>query len=140
MAKMSRKELRKLVLEMTYADSNDGVKTFYPNEEGGVPNMPSELRRAIESDDLYAATEIMTRMEDTEIPDIKEVARTLYDGFILDVSKLGPMPATAVPLDFYAVIQGDLILVGNMSLEDGISLSLGEHHVIVYPTSLKDFN
>jgi len=140
MAKMSRKELRKLVLEMAYADSDGGVKAFYPDKEGGVPNMPSELRRAIESNNLYAATEIMTRMEDTEVPNIKEVARVLYDGFILDVSKLGPMPATAAPLDFYAVIQGRLILVGNMSLEDGISLSLGEHHVIVYPASLKDFN
>ena len=140
MVKISRKELRKLVLEMAYADSNDGVKTFYPDEEGGVPNMSNELRRAIESDDLNTATDIMTSMEDTEVPDIKEVARALYYGFILDVSKLGPMPATAAPLDFYAVIQGDLILVGNMSLEDGISLSLGEHHVIVYPASLKGFN
>ena len=115
MAKMSRKALRKLVLEMAYADSNDGVKTFYPDEEGGVPNMSNELRRAIESDDLNTATDIMTSMEDTEVPDIKEVARALFNGFILDVSKLGPMPATAAPLDFYAVIQGDLILVGNMS-------------------------
>lgn len=140
MTKISRKELRKLVLEMAYADSDDGVKTFYPDEEGGIPNMPDDLRRALESDKLYAATEIMTRMEEEEVPDLREVARTLYDGFILDVSKIGPSPATAAPLDFYAVIQGQLILVGNMSLEDGISLSLGEHHVVVYPASLKDFN
>lgn len=140
MAKMSRRELRKLVLEMAYADSDAGVKTFYPDEEGGVPIMSNDLRRALESDNLYAATEIMTSMEEEEVPDIGEVARVLFNGFILDVSKIGPSPDTAAPLDFYAVIQGKLILVGRMSLEDGISLSLGEHHVVVYPASLKNFN
>ena len=141
MAKMSRKELRKLVLEMAHADSDDGVKTFNSDEEGGISNMPDKLRIALDSDNLYAATEIMTSMEIEKVPDLSEVANALYDGFILDVSNLeGPMPATAKPLNFYAVIQGDLILVGNMSLEDGISLSLGEHHVVVYPASLKDFN
>jgi len=140
MAKMNRKSLRKLILEMAYADSDNGVKTFYPDEEGGVPNMPSALRRALETGRAVDATEIMTRMEDTSIPDIREVARALFNGFILDASDLGPMPATAAPLKFYIVMSGELILVGKISLDDGIALSnLGEHPIVVYPASLKDF-
>ena len=151
--KITRRQLREIIQEQTSDDMSnparkmgavpsDHGQTLYT--DGPAPNLPDDLRRALESKNEHLASKLMSDMQSEELPSpsIEEVARALGDGFILDASGIdgGSLPMDTEGLKFYAVIRGQLVLIGNTNLDNGIFMSKGEHAVVVYPGSLEDFN
>lgn len=120
---------------------SDHGQTIYTD---GAPDLPDDLRRALESKNEYLASKLMSDMQSEELPppSIKEVARTLFNGFLLDASGIdgGSLPMDTESLKFYAVNRGKMVLIGNVNLDDGIFMSIGEHSLVVYPGSLENFN
>jgi len=92
----------------------------------------------IKQGQFYHATQAMGDLENP--PSMGAVAKAVFDGFVLDVSAgYGELPGSAEGGTLYAVVQGNPIPVGQVSLDTAISLSRPEFNIVVYPGSLEEF-
>jgi|LWDU01.1.fsa_nt_gi hypothetical protein len=130
--KITKTQLRRLIKETLVKEAGE-----YSDDKGGVSKMDASLRSMLASGNHHGFSNAITQLEIEQVPDMKEVAQTMYDGFLLDVSDIeGSGGGT---YRFHSVIGGEMTLIGNVSLGDASSLSRPEFNIVTYPVNLEDF-